>query len=135
MPQHAHVTTPTLNFGCRNGAALSLVYKVPFTLQEHVKTTKTDKPVFSPNGMNLLPDEQIFVNVLIESIIVSQKELFNIYVDNKIGEIIGDVYCSTCKNEKCVYTSTNKTLVSLTVKGAKPASTCLIFHSSNKSQS
>ena len=31
------------------------------------------------------------------------------YVDNKIGETIGDVYCPKCRNEKCVYISTNQT--------------------------
>ena len=29
--------------------------------------------------------------------------------DNKVQETIGDVYCPTCKNEKCVYISTKKT--------------------------
>ena len=30
-------------------------------------------------------------------------------VDNKIRETIVDVFCPTCRNEKCVYISTNKT--------------------------
>ena len=30
-------------------------------------------------------------------------------MDNKLQETIGDVYCPTCRNEKCVYISTNKT--------------------------
>ena len=30
-------------------------------------------------------------------------------VNNKVQETIGDVYCPTCGNEKCVYISTNKT--------------------------
>ena len=30
-------------------------------------------------------------------------------VDNKVRETIGDVYCPTCRNEKCVYLSTKKT--------------------------
>ena len=30
-------------------------------------------------------------------------------VDNKVQETIGDVYCLTCRNKKCVYISTNKT--------------------------
>ena len=29
-------------------------------------------------------------------------------VDNKVRETIGDVYCPKCRNEKCVYLSTNK---------------------------
>ena len=38
----------------------------------------------------------------------SNKERKNC-VDNKVRETIGDVYCPTCKNEKCVYISTNET--------------------------
>ena len=30
-------------------------------------------------------------------------------VDNKVQETTGDVYCPTCRIEKCVYISTNKT--------------------------
>ena len=30
-------------------------------------------------------------------------------VDKKVQETIGDVYCPTCRNKKCVYISTNKT--------------------------
>ena len=30
-------------------------------------------------------------------------------VDNKVRETIGDVYCPTCRNEKCFYISTNQT--------------------------
>ena len=29
-------------------------------------------------------------------------------MDNKVQETIGDVYYPTCRNEKCVYISTNK---------------------------
>ena len=32
----------------------------------------------------------------------------NLSVDNKVRESIGDVYCPTCRNEKCVYISTSK---------------------------
>ena len=31
------------------------------------------------------------------------------FVDNKVQETIGDVFCPICRNEKCVYISTNKT--------------------------
>ena len=30
-------------------------------------------------------------------------------VDNKVREIVGDVFCPTCRSEKCAYISTNKT--------------------------
>ena len=41
-----HVTTPRSINGCGKCGAWLLVHKVPFTLQEHVKTTKTDRTSF-----------------------------------------------------------------------------------------
>ena len=52
------------------------------------------------------PDKQFFINVPFQSTKHRKKELC---VDNKVQETIGDVYCPTCRNEKCVYISTNKT--------------------------
>ena len=40
------VTTPRIIYGCGNCGAGLFVHKVPFTLQEHVKTTETDKTRF-----------------------------------------------------------------------------------------
>ena len=54
----------------------------------------------------MLPDKHLFINVPFQSTKYGKKELC---VDNKVREKIGDVYCPTCRNEKCVYTSTNKT--------------------------
>ena len=56
--------------------------------------------------MNLLPAKQLFINVGIQSNKNKRKKLC---VDNKVQETIGDVYYPTCRNEKCVYISTNKT--------------------------
>ena len=41
-----HVTTPRSIHGCGKCGAWLFVHKVPFTVQEHVKTTKTDKTRF-----------------------------------------------------------------------------------------
>ena len=41
-----YVTTPRSIFGCKKYGAWLFVLKVPFMLQEHVKTTKTDKTCF-----------------------------------------------------------------------------------------
>ena len=41
-----YVTTPRSIYGCRKCGAWLFVHKVPFKLQEHVKTTKTDKTRF-----------------------------------------------------------------------------------------
>ena len=54
--------------------------------------------------MNLLRDKQLFNKVPFQSIKYRKKEL---YVDNI--KTIRDEYCPTCKNEKCIYLSTNKT--------------------------
>ena len=56
--------------------------------------------------MNLVPNKQLLLNVPFQSTKYGKKELS---VDNKVREFIGDVYCPTCRNEKCVYISTNKT--------------------------
>ena len=40
------VTTPRSTYGCGKCGAWLFVHKVPFTLQEHVKTTKTDETRF-----------------------------------------------------------------------------------------
>ena len=41
-----YVTTPRSIYGCDNCGAWLFVHKAPFALQEHVKTTKTDKTRF-----------------------------------------------------------------------------------------
>ena len=41
-----YVTTPRSIYGCGKCAVWLFVHKVPFTLQVHVKTTKTDKTRF-----------------------------------------------------------------------------------------
>ena len=56
--------------------------------------------------MNLLPDKQLLINVLFQSANYRKKE---VSVDNKLQEINEDVYCPTCRKEKCVYILSNKT--------------------------
>ena len=70
--------------------------------------------------MNLVPNKQLLLIAPFQSTKYGKKDLC---VDNKVRETIGDVYCPTCRNEKCVYISTKKRLVSTTVKSAKPAAT------------
>ena len=54
--------------------------------------------------MNLVPNKQLLLYVPFQSTNYRKKELC---VDNI--KTIGDVYCPTCRNEKCVYISTKKT--------------------------
>ena len=79
------------------------VHKVPFTLQEHVETTTTDKTRFL-FAKKMLHDKQLLNKVPFQSTKYRKQELC---VDNI--KTIRDEYCPTCRNEKCVYLSTNKT--------------------------
>ena len=98
-----YVTTPRSIYSCGKCGAWLFVHNVPFTLQEHVKMTKTDKTrFFFAKKMNYVPDNQLLLNVPIQSTKLRKKKLC---VDNI--KTIGDVYCPTCP--KCVYISTNKT--------------------------
>ena len=56
--------------------------------------------------MNLVPNKELLLKVPFQSTKYRKKELC---VDNKVRKTIGDVYCPTCRNEKCVYISTNIT--------------------------
>ena len=77
-------------------------------LQEHVKTTKTDKTrfFFAKKKMIFVHNKQLLLNVPFESTKVRKKEFCG---DTKLQETIGDVYCPAYRNEKCVYISTNRT--------------------------
>ena len=94
----AHVITSRSIYGCGKCGAMSLVHKVPSTLQQHVITIKTQEMwfTFQKQKMNLLPGKQIFVIVPIQSTKHSKKAMFNLYVENKIQEFPGDLYCPTC---------------------------------------
>ena len=79
--------------------------------------------------MNLVPNKQLLLNVPIQSTNYRKKELC---VDNKVRESIGDVYCPTCKNEKCIYISTNKTTSFYDCKKCKAC--CNVLNSPFKDQ-
>ena len=49
--------------------------------------------------MNLVPNKQLLLIVPFQSTKNGKKELS---VDNKVRESVGDVYCPTCGNERCV---------------------------------
>ena len=89
-PSGGYVTNPRSNHGCGKCGAWLFAHKVPFTLQEHVQTTKTDKTRFlSVKKDNLLPDKQLILNVSFQSTKYRKKDFC---VDNKVRETIGDVY-------------------------------------------
>ena len=53
----------------------------------------------------MIPDKQLLLNAPVQPTKYGKRIL---RVDKKVRETIGDVYCPTCRNEKCVYISTNK---------------------------
>ena len=73
--------------------------------------------------MNLVPNKRLLLSVPFQSNNFRKKELC---VDNKVRETIGDVYCPTCRNEKCVYISTNKTTTFYDCKTCKAC--CNVFN-------
>ena len=77
----------------------------------------------------MLPDKQLFFNVPFQSTKYRKKEL---PVDDKVRETIGDVYCPTCRNEKCVYISTNQTTSFYDCKKCKAC--CNVLNISFKAQ-
>ena len=123
-----YVTTPRSIYGCEKRGAWLFVHKLPFTLQKHVKTSKTDKTRFF-FAKKMLPDKHFLLIVPFQSTKYRKKELC---VDNKVQETIGDVYCLACRNEKCVYISTNKTTSFYDCKKCK--SCCQILNITFKDQ-
>ena len=77
----------------------------------------------------MLPDKQFLLNVPFQSTKYGKKELC---VDNKVRETIGDVDCPTCRNEKCVYLSSNKTTSFYDCKKCKAC--CLVLNNPFKDQ-
>ena len=61
---------------------------------------------FPYGSRNLGLDLQLLLNVPFQSNKYRKKQ---VCVENKVQETIGDVHCSTCRNEKRVYISTSKT--------------------------
>ena len=56
--------------------------------------------------MNLVHNNQLLLNGSFKSTRYRKKDLC---VDNEVREAIGNVYCPTCRNDKCVYISTKRT--------------------------
>ena len=83
---------PTLRsyYGYGTCGAWLYVHKVTFTLQGHVKTTKTaDKLLFFQPKEDELCTQQTIVNIVSFQSTKSRKE--ELCVDNKVQETIGDV--------------------------------------------
>ena len=73
----------------------------------------------------MLHDKELFINVPFQSTNYGKKELG---VDNNVREATGDVYRPTCRNEKCVYLSTNKPTSFYDCRKCKACCNFLNFH-------
>ena len=117
-----YVTTPRSIYGCGKCGAWLFVHKVPFTLQEHVKKTKTDKTrfFFAKKNMNLVPNKQMIPNVPIQSTKHRKK--------NCVGTTSRLLEMCIVQHVQSVFTfQPRKRLLSTTVKSAKAAATSWIF--------
>ena len=65
---------------------------------------QTKRVFFARKTLNVVLNEQQLLNVPFQSTKCRKKEMCE---DNI--KTIGDVYCPTCRNEKCVFISSNKT--------------------------
>ena len=92
-----------------------------------MKTTKQTKRNFLL--LDLVPNKQRLLNVPFQLTKYRKKERC---VDNKVRLTIGDVYCQTCRSEKCVYISTKETTSFYDCKECKAC--CNIFNMSFKDQ-
>ena len=79
--------------------------------------------------MNLVPNKQLVFNVTFQT---TKYRKLVFCLDNKVRETIGDMYCPTCRNEKCVYISTKKTTSFYDFKKSKAC--CNVLNISFKDQ-
>ena len=99
--KNANLLTLRSIYGRGKSGAWLFDHKLPFTLQEHVKMTKTDFYLLKLLPVQkwflerkiLLPDKERFPNLSFQSTKNRRRELC---VDNKVQETIADAFCPTC---------------------------------------
>ena len=116
-----YVTTPRSIYACGKCGAWCFVHKVPFMLQEHVKTTKTDKTRFfiARKRWTWYPTNNYYLMSHFNQPNIERKNCVWTTKYERLSEM-----CIVQHVEiKSVFTfQPIKRLVSLTVKSAKPAS-------------
>ena len=101
-----YVTTARSIYACGMCGAWLFCSQNSFYVTRARKDDKNrQNTFFLLKKMNFAPNKQLLLNVLFQSSKYRQKELC---VDNKVRETTGDVYCPTCRIEKCFYISTIK---------------------------
>ena len=126
-----YVTSPRSTYGCDNCGAWLFVQKVLFTLEEHVKTTKTDKTrfFFAKKRWTCYTTNNCSIKSHFYQPILERKNC--VWKTSKLLELCLLQHVET----KNVFTfQPKKWLVSMTVKSAKPAVTFWIFLLRTKNQ-
>ena len=103
--------------------SLVVCLQSPFIVTTARKDDKNrQNPLFlCQKTMNLVPKKHLLLNVPFQSTKYRKKELCG---HNKKRETVGDVFCPKCRNEKCVFISTNKTT---SFYGCKKCKACCNF--------
>ena len=128
-----YVTTPKSIYACGKCGVWLFVHKVPFMLQDHVKTTKTDTTrfFFARKRWTWYPTNSYYLKSHFNH---SNWERKNCVWTKKYGRL-SDMCIVQHVEMKSVFTfQPIKRLVSTTVKRAKPAATFWIFFLRTKNQ-
>ena len=117
-----YVTTPRSNYGSGKCRAWLFVQKVPFMLQEHVKSTRTDKTrfFFVKKKLNLVPNKQLLVFAPFQPTKYKKK---NSVRTTKYKRLLKMCFVQHVEMKSVFTFQPSKRLVSTTVKSAKPAAT------------
>ena len=95
-----YVTTPRSIYGCGKCAPGCSFTKLTSCFRSTIDDRNRQNALFlCLKKMNLVPNKQLLSNIPIQPAKYRKKDLC---VDNKVQEPIEDVYCPTCRNEKCV---------------------------------
>ena len=121
-----YVTTLRYIYDCGKGGACLFVHKVPFTLKEHVKATKTDKTrfFFAKKRRSWYPTNNCS---LMSRFNQPNTERKNCVWTTKYKRIMEMCIVQHVKMKSVFTFQPIKGLVSTTVKSAKPAATSWIF--------
>ena len=113
-----YVTTPRFIYGCGKCGTWLFLHKIPFTLQEHVKTTKTDKTRFFFAKRGCYTTNNCSIKSHFNQPKIERKNY--VWTTSRLSDM-----CIVQHVEmKSVFTfQPIKRLVSKTVKSAKPAAT------------
>ena len=121
-----YITTPRPIYGCDKCGAWLFVHKVPFTLQEHVKTTKTDKTrfFFARKRWTWYPTNNYYLMSHFNQRNIERKKCV---WTTKYERLLEMCIVQNVETKNVFTFQPMKRLVSTTVKSAKPAATFWIF--------